>query len=123
MLFLFISGHNFFKKSKKSQSAELKKRKDHISLLDKKKKIVYALSQNKCQSITDMDRSMQDSPDIPFVTEKKPAQGILKTKSANNTPNGMPTSKAALRYNTQMNSKSKAAKKLGLNSSRLMFRF
>merc|ERR1711956_95148 len=71
------SGHNFFKKSK-SHSAEVKKRKDHISLLDKKKKIVYALSQNRCQSITDMDRSMQDSPDIPFGTEKKPAQGILK---------------------------------------------
>merc|ERR1719483_1645802 len=104
------SGHNFFKKSK-SHSAEVKKRKDHISLLDKKKKIVYALSQNRCQSITDMDRSMQDSPDIPFGTEKKPAQGILKTKSANSTPNGLPTSKAALRYNTQMNSKSKAAKK------------
>ena len=69
-------------------------------------------------------RSMQDSPDIPFGTEKKPAQGILKTKSANSTPNGLPTSKAALRYNTQMNSKSKAAKKLGLNSrERLMFRF
>merc|ERR1712008_149234 len=50
------SGHNFFKKSK-SHSAEVKKRKDHISLLDKKKKIVYALSQNRCQSITDMDRS------------------------------------------------------------------
>jgi len=117
------SGHNFFKKSK-SHSAEVKKRKDHISLLDKKKKIVYALSQNRCQSITDMDRSMQDSPDIPFGTEKKPAQGILKTKSANSTPNGLPTSKAALRYNTQMNSKSKAAKKLGLNSrERLMFRF
>merc|ERR1740129_91091 len=117
------SGHNFFKKSK-SHSAEVKKRKDHISLLDKKKKIVYALSQNRFQSITDMDRSMQDSPDIPFGTEKKPAQGILKTKSANSTPNGLPTSKAALRYNTQMNSKSKAAKKLGLNSrERLMFRF
>merc|ERR1712008_214319 len=114
------SGHNFFKKSK-SHSAEVKKRKDHISLLDKKKKIVYALSQNRCQSITDMDRSMQDSPDIPFGTEKKPAQGILKTKSANSTPNGLPTPKAALRYNTQMNSKSKAAKKLGLNSrERLM---
>ena len=56
MIFLFISGHNFFKKSKKSHSAEVKKSKDHISLLDKKKKIVYALSQNKFQSITDMDR-------------------------------------------------------------------
>jgi len=116
-------GHNFFKKSKKSQSAELKKRSDHISLLDKKRRISFALSQNKCQSINDIDRSMQDSPDIPFGIEKRPIQGVLKTKSANSTPTGMPTSKAALRYNTEMNSRSKAAKRLGLNSSKLLFRF
>ena len=67
---------------------------------------------------------MQDSPDIPFGMEKKPIQGVLKSKSANSTPNGMPKpSKAMTQYNTHMNGKSKAAKKLGLNSSRLMFRF
>lgn len=104
---------------KRAKSAEINK----ISLLEKeKRRISFALSQNKFQDFEGIDKSMTDSPDIPYVPNKKPKQGVLKTKSANNTPN-LPLSKAALSYNTMMNGKSKAAKKLGLNSSRLMFQF
>ena len=109
---------------KKAKSAE--KVKDDvgpINLLDKKRRISFALSQNKFQDFDGIDRSMQDSPDIPYVPEKRPKQGVLKSKSANSTPNSVPTTKAALSYNTMMNGKSKAAKRLGLNSSRLMFNF
>lgn len=108
---------------KKSKSVESKRIPGHISLLEeKKRRISFALSQNKCESLNDIDKSMQDSPDIPFLPEKVPKQGVLKSKSVNSTPN-VPLSKAALSYNTMMNGKSKAAKKLGLNSSRLLFNF
>ena len=87
---------------------------------EKNRRISLALSENKITSLNDVDRSMQDSPDIPYQPGKKPKQGVLKSKSANSTPTTNLT-KAALVHNTLMNGKSKAAKKLGLNSSRLMF--
>ena len=88
-----------------------------------KRRINFALSQNKCQSFLDIDRSMQESPDIPFDAKRRPKQGVLKAKakaaSANSTPeisaNG---DKKTLHFNTMMNGRSKAAKKLA-NSSRL----
>ena len=111
----------FLKKSKSAET-KVKGKKDHINLLaDKKRRISFALSQNRFQDFNGIDRSMQESPDIPYVPERTPKQGVLKTKSANNTPNAVPTSKAALQYNTMMNGKSKAAKRLGLNQRFFQF--
>ena len=44
----------------------------------KKKRINFSLMENKCSSLTDIDRSILDSPDIPFHADKKPKQGVLK---------------------------------------------
>ncbi len=44
----------------------------------KKKRINFSLMENKCSSLTDIDKSILDSPDIPFHADKKPKQGVLK---------------------------------------------
>ena len=108
---------------KKSKSAE-KPKNPTINLLkekEKKRRISFALSQNEFSSFKEIDRSMQESPDIPYQPAKTPSQGVLKTKSASNTPNKYITPKSMVGYNTQMNGKSKAAKKLGINSKFMFF--
>ena len=108
---------------KKSKSAE-KPKNPTINLLkekEKKRRISFALSQNEFSSFKEIDRSMQESPDIPYQPAKTPRQGVLKTKSASNTPNKYITPKSMVGYNTQMNGKSKAAKKLGINSKFMFF--
>lgn len=105
----------FLKKAKSLQKAETP-----ISLLKKeKRRISLAMSENKVSTFNEIDRSMQDSPDIPYQPAKVPKQGVLKSKSASSTPTTDLT-KAALMKNTMLNGKSKAAKKLGI-SSRMMF--
>ena len=104
----------FFKKAKSQVDKPI------CLVKEKNRRISLALSENKISSLNEIDRSMQDSPDIPYEPEKRPRQGVLKSKSASSTPTTNLT-KAALVHNTLMNGKSKAAKKLGLNSSRLMF--
>ena len=106
----------FLKKAKSQQKAET----PNISLLKKeKRRISLAMSENKVSTFNEIDRSMQDSPDIPYQPAKVPKQGVLKSKSASSTPTTDLT-KAALMKNTMLNGKSKAAKKLGI-SSRMMF--
>jgi len=46
--------------------------------MKKKKRINFSLMENKCSSLTDIDKSILDSPDIPFHADKKPKQGVLK---------------------------------------------
>ena len=113
----------FFKKKSKSNSGKKmpdkksKKQSDEVGILsDKKRRISFALSQNEKISFNEIDRSMQDSPDIPYEPGKIPKSKILKSNSANSTPNKYITQKSMVSYNTKMNGKSKAAKKLGLNS-------
>ena len=116
----------FFKKKSKSgkkmpdstsPNKKSKKQSDEVGILsDKKRRISFALSQNEKISFNEIDRSMQDSPDIPYEPGKIPKSKILKSNSANSTPNKYITQKSMVSYNTKMNGKSKAAKKLGLNS-------
>ena len=110
-----------FLKRAKSHHKEKKAETPTISLLKKeKRRISLQMSENQVSTFNEIDRSMQDSPDIPYQPAKVPKQGVLKSKSASSTPN-TDLSKVALMKNTMMNGKSKAAKKLGLNSSRMMF--
>lgn len=83
------------------------------------KRINFAMSENKCQSLRELDISIQQSPNFqPYDASKKPAKGpILKT-----TPNGSKTSenvtpiakkkKQTVLYNTMLNSKSKFARRM-----------
>ena len=96
--------------------------KSDFSLSEKKRRISFALSQNSSLNFNEIDRSMQDSPDIPYLPSKIPKHGVLKTKSANNTPNKYITEKSLVSHNTKINGKSKAAKKLGIDS-RMSFLF
>ena len=63
---------------------------------------------------------MQDSPNIPYEPDEIPKSKILKSNSANSTPNQYITQKSMVSYNTKMNGKSKAVKKLGLNSRQML---
>ena len=79
------------------------------------KKINFAMSENKCQSLRDLDISIQQSPHFqPYDATKKPAKGpILKTpplnnkSSENSTPLSIKKKKQAVLYNTMVNGKSK----------------
>ena len=119
----------FFKKKSTSASKKLakneekkSKKQSETSILnsDKKRRISWALSQNEKTSFNEIDRSMQDSPDIPYEPDKIPKSKILKPNSANSTPEQFITQRSMVSYNTKMNGKSKAAKKLGLNSRQML---
>jgi len=116
----------FFKKKSKSTSKKLAKNNEEKSLLknlqnsDKKRRISFGLSQNQKISFNEIDRSMQNSPDIPYEPDKIPKSKILKSNSANSTPKQYITERSMVGYNTKMNGKSKAAKKLGLNSREML---
>ena len=82
----------------------------------KSKKINFAMSENKCQSLLEIDKSIQQSPNFqPYDSARKPAKGpILKTPPSRNSSNDNVTplskkKKQALLYNTMINSKSKFA--------------
>ena len=80
------------------------------------KRINFAMSENKCQSLLELDKSIQQSPHFqPYDASKRPAKGpILKTppsgnkNSKNLTPFAKQKKKAVL-YNTMINGKSKFA--------------
>jgi len=100
------------KKTKKKTVGENVK---SAAAIEKGRKLNFAISQNKYQSLLDVDRSMQESPEIPFDAERVPTKGLLKVKS---TPTSTPKtgkkgmSKAqSVMYNTMMNSKSPFAAK------------
>jgi len=107
------------KVAKKTQDeitmSEPAKKSKKINLAEKGRKLNFAMSQNKYQSLLDVDRSMQESPEIPFDAERMPAKGLLKVKAM--TPTSTPkTSKKmnkaqSVMYNTMMNSKSPFAAK------------
>ena len=74
------------------------------------------MSENKCQSLLEIDKSIQQSPNFqPYDAARKPAKGpILKTPPAGNNSNLNVTplskkKKQAVLYNTMINSKSKFA--------------
>ena len=78
----------------------------------KGRKLNFAMSQNKYQSLKEIDRSIQESPDIPFDAERVPSHGVLKVRSATSTPTGKKMSKQqSVMYNTMINGKSKFAVK------------
>ena len=79
---------------------------------DKQRRIRFAVSQNEKISLDEIDRYMQDSPDIPYDPEKIPKSKILKTNSSFSPPNKYITQKSMVHYNTKMNGKSIAAKSL-----------
>jgi hypothetical protein len=58
----------------------------------KKKRINFSLMENKCSSLHEIDKSILDSPEIPFSAERMPKQGVLKKTGQNSsvvsTPNG-----------------------------------
>ena len=76
----------------------------------KKKRINFSLMENKCSSLQDIDRSILDSPEIPFHADKKPKQGVLKKtsldSSLNTTPTGGKADKQSVAYNTLLNGRS-----------------
>ena len=90
-------------------------------LLDKMnrtaKRINFAMTENKCQSLKQIDVSIQQSPNFqPFDATKRPAKGpILKTppSSGNNAKPKVSSNKRMLNqtvmYNTMVNGKSKFA--------------
>ena len=80
----------------------------------KSKRINFAMTCNKYQSTEDHSASIMESPDIPFVPEKKPKQGLLKNKndiSIVNTPSPLGGMKQ-VQKNTLINGKTKSAKLL-----------
>ena len=79
------------------------------------KKINFAMSENKCQSLLELDKSIQQSPNFqPYDAARKPAKPVLKTPPGGDSSklNVTPLSKKkkqTVLYNTMINSKSKFA--------------
>ena len=69
---------------------------------------------NKYQSLLEHSMSVQESPDIPFMPERKPKQGVLKNKqdiSVVHTPSPLLGIKE-VKKNTKINGKSKQGVKM-----------
>jgi len=105
----------FLKKAiSKSASPKLKKSKlDHINKRalsmseQKKKKVNFALTMNKSQDITAFATSVASSPSVPHDPNKNPVKPLLKSRES--TPSRIGPN--SVQVNTQLNSKSKTAKK------------
>ena len=73
------------------------------------------MSENKCQSLLELDKSIQQSPNFqPYDAARKPAKPVLKTPPGGDSSklNVTPLSKKkkqTVLYNTMINSKSKFA--------------
>lgn len=84
-----------------------------------KKRINFSLLENKCSSLQEIDRSILESPDIPFNADKKPKQGVLKktphTASAPNTPASPKAEKQSVAYNTLLNGRSTFKRRARMN--------
>ena len=82
------------------------------------KRINFAISENKCQSLKEIDNSIKQSPNFqPFDASKRPAKGpILKTppegtSSSQNLTPFVKKKKQTVLYNTMINGKSKFARR------------
>ena len=84
----------------------------------KKKRINFSLMENKAASLHEIDKSILESPDIPFSADRKPKQGVLKKSSSsssiNTTPNG--NDKKSVAYNTMLNGRSRFLKRRSVAS-------
>merc|ERR1719187_2888820 len=96
-----------------SKSVTPKKKKKEISKMTlsepRKKKINFALTQNKSQDFVDHLRAVKSSPQTPHDPKKNPSKALLKKRSS------MEAGQAKLNpvgLNTQLNARSKTAKML-----------
>lgn len=95
-------------KLKKSKLDQLKMKESLTMSEPRKKKVNIALTMNKSQDINAFITSIASSPSIPHDPYKQPAKPILSGQDS--TPDGSKRNSVA--KNTQINSKSKAAKRL-----------
>merc|ERR1719209_1569155 len=95
------------KKSKKMKLLEEASKKELSNSAPQKKKINFALTQNKAQDFVDHLRQVKSSPQTPHDPDKKPVKKLLKKKES------LESSAKKLNpvgLNTQLNSRSKTAK-------------
>jgi len=101
-------------KLKKSKIEKIKKLETLTMSEPKKKKVNFALTMNKSQDINAFITSIASSPSIPHDPNKQPSKPLLSGQDS--TPNSSKRNSVAL--NTQINSKSKIAKKMAALSKR-----
>ncbi|XP_071747231.1 uncharacterized protein [Lepeophtheirus salmonis] len=82
-----------------------------LSLPSSTKKVNFVMTKNKHQSLVQHHKSVVSSPEIPFLPDKRPTQGVLKVKGDVPETLSSPNPKILAR-NTTLNAKSKAAKLL-----------
>jgi len=95
------------KKSKKDRLLEETAKKELSNSAPQKKRINFALTQNKAQDFVDHLRQVKSSPQTPHDPDKKPVKKLLKKKES------LESSAKKLNpvgLNTQLNSRSKTAK-------------
>merc|ERR1719193_1038372 len=95
------------KKSKKMKLLEEANKKELSNSAPQKKKINFALTQNKAQDFVDHLRQVKSSPQTPHDPDKKPVKKLLKKRES------LESSAKKLNpvgLNTQLNSRSKTAK-------------
>ena len=95
------------KKSKKMKLLEEASKKELSNSAPQKKKINFALTQNKAQDFVDHLRQVKSSPQTPHDPDKKPVKKLLKKRES------LESSAKKLNpvgLNTQLNSRSKTAK-------------
>merc|ERR1711892_1540472 len=106
-------------KTPKSEKASLSEILSMKSVSEpKKKKINFALTQNLSIEDDDYVKSVKNSPQIPHDPEKNPKKTLLKKRVSLESGKDLQISRQALKFNTQQNSKSKAAKKLAKGTFR-----
>jgi len=95
------------KKSKKDRLLEESAKKELSNSAPQKKRINFALTQNKAQDFVEHLRQVKSSPQTPHDPDKKPTKKLLKKKES------LESSAKKLNpvgLNTQLNSRSKTAK-------------
>ena len=95
------------KKSKKDRLQEESAKKELSNSAPQKKRINFALTQNKAQDFVEHLRQVKSSPQTPHDPDKKPTKKLLKKKES------LESSAKKLNpvgLNTQLNSRSKTAK-------------
>jgi len=95
-------------KLKKSKLGQIKMQESLTMSEPRRKKVNFALTMNKSQDITAHVTSIASSPSIPHDPNKKPTKPLLSGQDS--TPDGSKRNSVA--KNTQINSKSKASKRL-----------
>jgi len=95
-------------KLKKSKLGQLKMKESLTMSEPRRKKVNFALTMNKSQDITAFISSIASSPSTPHDPNRQPTKPLLSGQDS--TPDGSKRNSVA--KNTQINSKSKAAKQL-----------